>query len=287
MTDPELKSRLLQIPMDENKELNAAVIQWQLGADSVVYKDTEYRKWKADEREELEENIKTLVELIKSTKDNGKTPTVEIPQIYMHSISSMIDATRTNARRHAKIIAILLKISRLVDFIAIEMNPMEEIPETLTVRAQDMLNVITLQPILLTTITEMDTRAKIIYDIVNKYEGVTRAEIHKHLTQTTTSKLGIQKIGSICQDMVEQGLLEEAVEKRTYRYRVIAGMQMFGVSAEIKELLKADKSKVTDPITGQEYKNIKVALEDMQKKHQEQLILVSEEQRKEGLDVYM
>jgi hypothetical protein len=280
MKDAELRSRLLQIPMDENKLLNEAVIKWQLGADVVEYKGVEYCR---DNVRKFTQSVREVVEQIHALENTKSIPKVIIPDVYMDSIATMIDANRTNSRRHAKIIAILLKISRLLDFVYLEMNPLEDIPEKLECRAQDMMNLLTLQPILLTTIMEMDNRAKLIYDIIDRYEHVTRADIHKYLSETLTSSLGVSKIGSICGDMAEMGIIEESKKDNKYRYRTTGAMKVFGIRAEIDDLLGHDKSPVTDPLTGQEYANIKEALEDIAEKNKEQLVMV---RKQRGVDEF-
>jgi len=274
MQDPELRSRLLQIPMDENKELNKAVIQWQLGAEKIMYNGIEYGRRDVTEYKKA---LKLVVEQLVALDVDNKIPNIDIPDVYMETIATMIDANRTNSRRHAKIIAILLKVSRLLDYVYKEMNPLEPAPEKLVCRAQDMMNLLTLQPVLLTTIMEMDDRAKLIYEIIDKYDGCTGAQIHKYLMETLTSSLNVSKIKSICQDMIELGIIEEHKAGNQFHYKSTGTMQMFGIKAEIGDLLEHDKNPVIDPLTGKEYKNIKVALDDIAEKNKEQLVLVREQ----------
>lgn len=272
MKDPELRSRLMQVPMDESKKLNEAILRWQLGDEEIEYGGYTYTQNMDDteHRDALREVVRAVYDL----QLTEETPKVIIPKRFIDTISTMIDFRRTNSRRHAKLVAILLKISRLMDFVYNEMNPITPVPETLTCRAQDMLNLLTLQPILLTTITELDERAKAIYEIVDKYPHCTRQDIHKHLTETTTSQLNIGKLGSICEEMGELGMLQISKDKGQYHYSTTGTMQLFGMKTNIDDLLDVDDSPVVDPMTGKEYDNIKLALEDIAEKNREELLLV-------------
>lgn len=271
MKDPELRSRLMQVPMDESKKLNEAILRWQLGDTEIEYNGFTYTQNEDNEhRDELREIVRAIYDL----KLTEETPNIVIPKRFIDTISTMIDFRRTNSRRHAKLVAILLKISRLLDFVYCEMNPVTPVPETLECGAQDMLNLLTLQPILLTTITELDERAKAIYEIVDKYPHCTRQDIHKHLMATTTSQLNIGKLGSICEEMGELGMLQIMKDKGQYHYSTTGTMQLFGMKTNIDDLLEVDGSPVVDPMTGVEYDNIKLALEDISEKNREELLIM-------------
>jgi len=257
LTDIELMSRLLRIPMDESKELNEAVVRFQLGDENVSYKGATYHTDIAKRNKYIDE-IKTKFLLLNELESRGAIPDVLCPKEYVEVVASMVDTSRTNSRRHSRIIGTLLKTSRLLDY-----DPLSENADKIYIRPQDLFNVLVIYPVISTTIHEIDERAMKILKAILAHPDCDIYQIHFSLKQEDISTPGLGRIRQLLNELEEKGLIEIYRDVHKYRYRVTDNpfTPKIFISPESLDAMK--NIPVQNPLSGVWYDDIRVAIQSL------------------------
>lgn len=282
LTDVELRNRLLMIPTDESVELNRAVNMFQLGVTEIDYDGAHYSLTDDDDNGELFKKTRKSIKMLDDAAPDGFK--VDIPVGFVPPLLQLIDSRKVSSRRHSKIIGSMIRSSAMLDF---EDRRKLLFGGGVVAGAQDLLNVFILQPILQTTVTEIDDRARMILDFVSQNSQCTRLEILEHIKLSTLSDLSTKQIGSVCNSLAEAGLIErDRGDNKKHIYTIVSTGDIKDVEIDFDEILSVDPGPVMDPLTGIEYANFEDSIMKIRKKDIRMMVTRTREKDQKGLEDY-
>lgn len=253
--DKELQTRLLQIPIEENRHINQCVVDLKFGADSVEYRGREY-----DFGSDCAIELHLQKRILSLSADDPIACKIPFPI----ALRGLVNIERPESKRHAQMIASLLKSSARLNY----MDRKENKNGAVIVAAQDIVNVLSSYDILQSTMTGIDIIDLAIY---NYLAGVgVDGEVDKSAYSRKPSQIA-RKVADLGLTELTQTELERRLKRlinenfviRTERdksgdfiYTVNGYKQMLTPTVEWSEVAKYDTSPVIDPLTKHVYDSI-------------------------------
>ena len=253
--DKELQTRLLQIPIEENRHINSCVVDLKFGETEVSYRGRDY-DFSADNAQELHLQ-KRILSLSMDDPIACKIP-------FATALRGLVNIERPESKRHAQMIASLLKSSARLNY----MDRKENKKGDVIVSAQDIVNVLSAYDILQSTMTGIDIIDLAIY---NYLAGVgVDGEVDKNNYSRRPSQIA-RKIADLGLTELTQTELERRLKRlinenfviRTerdksgdYIYTVNGYKQMLTPTVDWCKVAEKDDSEVIDPLTKYVYPSI-------------------------------
>lgn len=271
--DKELQTRLLQIPIEENRLINQCVVDIKFGAKVVDYRGREYD---FNRDTDLEDHLRKRIEAL------GADDPVNCIIPFPRALRGLVNEERPESKRHAQMIASLLKSSARVNYMQRDMTDDGDV----VVGAQDIVNVLVAYDILQSTMTGIDIVDLAIY---NYLAGVGMLDDKSNPMPKTPSEI-VRRVAELGLTEMTQGELERRLKRlinenfvirverdkaNDYRYTVNRYKQMMTPTVDWNAVYEHDSSTVIDPLTETVYDDIRAYGSDLDRRKSSKALMIA------------
>ena len=240
--DPELKSRVMVIPVVENCEINRCVAALKLGVKQLVYNDIEYN---------------TIVDTgmndrLKSTIASMNQVDLEVEIPFPMALVDMVNHSKSESKRHAGLISALIKASARLNW----SNRVINNEGLIIASAQDVANILCMFELLRATTMGADLIDMTMYEKLMKTprlseEGLIRFLQNKGLAELTKTEIG-RRLGKL----YDENYITRENTTTGFLYSSNTHKQELKLKVDWNDIYKYDKSSIVNVITNESFDNI-------------------------------
>jgi len=242
LIDKELQTRLLLVPIEENVEINKAVVRSKFGETDIEYKGNRYVYDTSDLRDEIMDAVRALGDY-----------QIEVSIPYSNALMPMVNCYRTESKRHAQTIASLLKSSARLNLFERKIDDDGRVIAS----AQDVVSLITMFPVIQATVQNCDLIDTFIYNYLLAHPSSSEIEIIRAVEDEGLTELRLDEL----RNRLERLKTENYIYLEPSATGVLASAnfekRIITPSINWSEVYECDKSEVIDPLTGKVYKDIR------------------------------
>ncbi|RLI51448.1 MAG: hypothetical protein DRP09_19290 [Candidatus Thorarchaeota archaeon] len=242
LIDKELQTRVMMVPIEENAEINKAVVLQKFGETHIPYKDHEYIYDVSDVASEITDVVRSLA-----------SHSIEVLIPYPRALIMMVNHHRAESKRHAQTISSLIKASARLNFWDREVDE----DGRLIASAQDVVNLISMFPVLQSTMQGSDLIDSFIYNYLLGHPSSSDSEIIRAVEDEGLTELRRDELHNRLQRLETENYIYReasatgALSSANFEKRIVAP------TVNWNEVYECDSSEVIDPLTGKVYKDIR------------------------------
>ena len=240
--DPELKSRVMVIPVVENCEINRCVAALKLGVKTLVYDGIEYS---TIEDTEMNDSLKSTIASMNSVDLD-----VEIP--FPMALVDMVNHSKSESKRHAGLISALIKASARLNW----SNRVINNEGLIIASAQDVANILCMFELLRATTMGADLIDMTIYEKLMKTprlseEGLIRFLQNKGLAELTKTEIG-RRLGKL----YDENYITRENTTTGFLYSSNTHKQELKLKVDWNNIYEFDNSSIVNVLTNESFDNI-------------------------------
>ena len=240
--DPELKSRVMVIPVVENCEINRCVAALKLGVKTLVYDGIEYS---TIVDAEMNDSLKSTIASM-----NQVDLDVEIP--FPMALVDMVNHSKSESKRHAGLISALIKASARLNW----SNRVINNEGLIIASAQDVANILCMFELLRATTMGADLIDMTIYEKLMKTprlseEGLIRFLQNKGLAELTKTEIG-RRLGKL----YDENYITRENTTTGFLYSSNTHKQELKLKVDWNNIYEFDNSSIVNVLTNESFENI-------------------------------
>jgi len=240
--DPELKSRVLVMPVVENYDINRCVSALKLGVKSIEYNGVQY------DTEGDAELCSRLKSTIASMNGINMKSTIAFPM----ALVDMVNHSKSESKRHAGLIASLIKASAKLNW----SNRTIDVDGNVIASAQDVANILCMFELLRATTMGADLIDMTLYEKLVKTPRLSEEELIRYLQNQGLAELTKTEIGRRLNKLYDENYIVRDNTTTGFLYSSNTYKESMQLSVDWDMIYEEDNSSIINVLNGDEYKNI-------------------------------